>query len=175
MSVDQKESIEQAHIHVQNGELEKAISLYEKVISTHSSDTVRWLSDLGVLYHQNGQFKKAVEIYGRSLQAYPEDPTTLLLRGITLLELKRHQAALKDFNETIRLSPYLDNAYWGRGQVFIALEDYSWAIASFTKAIDLNPDEADYYRSRAEGLKALGRMAEARADLAKWEEKRPFS
>ncbi|MEM7336523.1 MAG: tetratricopeptide repeat protein, partial [Chloroflexota bacterium] len=159
-------------IHIQADEINKAIALYELALSQPASEEdADLLSDLGYLYHQMGKLKRAVEVYGRSLQLYPQSATTLLLRGMALLNLKRNQAALRDFNEAIRLSPYLDNAYWGRGQVFIALEDYSWAVASFTRAIELNPDEPEYYESRAKGFRAMGKISEANVDLQAFEKR----
>lgn len=165
------ELLKKARTLQQQGRFNEAILLYEQLLADSLNETYSLLSDLGFVYHQAGKFEQAVEIYGRSLTRKGNEATTLMLRGAAFLELKRYQKALKDFNEAIRLAPYLDNAYWGRGRVFEALNDPSWAVTSYTRAIELEPDEAEYYLSRATALKKLNRLEEAEGDLKKADEK----
>src|SRR5262249_24023248 len=57
----------------------------------------------------------------------------------------------------------LGNAYAARGALFLAQQDFSKAIADYTKAIERQPDEPLRYADRARALLASG---DARAALA---------
>ena len=61
-------------------------------------------------------------------------------------------------------------AYYGRGNTFLSIKKYEEAIADYTKAIELDPKDADAYYNRGGAYKALGKTKEAEADFAKAKE-----
>jgi tetratricopeptide (TPR) repeat protein len=55
------------------------------------------------------------------------------------------------------------------GVRLLGSRDYEGAVAAFSKAIDLNPDFETAYRNRSQALRKLGRMAEAKSDLNRYD------
>ena len=59
----------------------------------------------------------------------------------------------------------MQDAYHQRGRVYAKKSDYSAAIADYTQAIELSPNEADaFYFDRAEAYRLQGDNVEAIAD-----------
>ena len=63
-------------------------------------------------------------------------------------ENKRYNQQIKKYNWLIRLNPVPSN-YSIRAHAFSNLKQYDDAIKDISKAIDINPYYADFYRSRA--------------------------
>ena len=57
-----------------------------------------------------------------------------------------------------------------KGVAFIEEEDWPTAIACFTEAIRLDPDDAKAYHNRGIAYEYQGNKAKAEADYAKYEE-----
>ena len=118
----------------------------------------------GERLHVNGRLSQAVQHYSHAISLKPKEAIAYELRAVAYYDQKRYQAALADFNEAIRLNPFNDVAHWGKGKVFAAMGDFSWAVHNYSRAIDLNGDEAEYYQDRAAALRQLGRHVEAEVD-----------
>ena len=118
----------------------------------------------GQYLHENGRFSQAIHHYTQAISLKPKASIAYELRAVARYDQKRYQAALHDFNQVIQLNPFNDVAHWGKGKVFAALGDHSWAAHSYSRAIELNGDEADYYQDRAAALRQLGQLAEAKRD-----------
>ena len=129
------------------------------------SDFEAYLAE-GERLHVNGRYSQAIYHYTQAIGLKPKESIGYELRAVAHYDQKRYQAALSDFNEVIRLNPFNDVAHWGKGKVFAAMGDVSWAIHNYSRAIDLNGDEADYYQDRAAALRQLGRYREADQDEA---------
>jgi len=72
----------------------------------------------------------------------------LISAGRQDFENKRYSKQIKKYNWLIRLNPIPSN-YSIRAHAFSNLEQYDNAIKDISKAIDINPYYADFYRSRA--------------------------
>ena len=72
----------------------------------------------------------------------------LIIAGDKDFENKRYNQRIKKLNWLIRLNPIPSN-YSLRAGAFSSLEQYDNAIKDISKAIDINPYYADFYRSRA--------------------------
>lgn len=116
-----------------------------------------------------GDFESAIEIYNGLIQNDPADWRRLWDRGVVYLisgierknpsDLKR---AIEDFNQSIRIEPKFDNAYYNRGLAFSELKDYKAAIEDFNRSIEVNNGHLKAYveRSRAQLEAGLYREAE---------------
>ncbi|GEM_PF-859795 len=90
--------------------------------------------------------------------------TTLKQRAIAYMHLGRHQLALDDINQAIKLkSDDADNFYL-RGFAYRALGQYEQAVQDSTRAVGLDPQFAAAYANRAYANKALGNVSQARTD-----------
>ena len=122
----------------------------------------------GIEAQQTGQWKQALHHYTAAIDTDLGDAFAYQLRGALNLELGRYYDALRDFDQAILLAPYNEIGYWGKGQVFMGLKDYRWAVIQFTNAIDLVPEDAPqievYYQDRAAAYELLGEWELARKD-----------
>jgi tetratricopeptide (TPR) repeat protein len=78
--------------------------------------------------------------------------------------LGEYEAAVRDYDEAIRLNGEDVNAYYNRGASHFALEDYSVAIADYDAVIRLDPEFADAYSKRADAHEAVGNAEAAARD-----------
>ncbi len=58
-------------------------------------------------------------------------------------------------------------AYFNRGNAKYELEDYRGAIADYSKAIEINPNDADAYGNRGIAMIKLGQKDSGCLDLSK--------
>ena len=77
----------------------------------------------------------------------------------------KHDNAIADYGEAIRLEPDYAAAYYNRGNAKYALGRYDDAIADHDEAIRLKPDYAGAYYNRGVAKYALGLKDEARKDF----------
>ena len=69
-----------------------------------------------------------------------------VVRGEAYKDKGDYDDAIRDFNETIRLNPNYERAYYDRGNAYKKKRDYDRAIQDFNEAIHLNPNyEIAYY------------------------------
>ena len=79
------------------------------------------------------------------IQEYPNLLGAYLMHGIANSELGRHEEAIKDFDNAIKLAPQNADAYNNRGNAKFELGHNEEAIKDFDKAIELKPDYASAY------------------------------
>jgi tetratricopeptide (TPR) repeat protein len=85
-------------------------------------------------------FCTAIELY-RHADAYDK-------RGQAKGNLGRHQEAIQDYNEAIKLIPDDFTVHYNRGIDKLKDGDSVGAIQDFNKTLELNPDHAEAYRNR---------------------------
>lgn len=69
-------------------------------------------------------------------------------RAVFLMNEKRNDDAIRDFNKAIQLKPGYAEAFFNRGVVFVREKRNGEAIKDFNKAIELKPDCAEAYVNR---------------------------
>lgn len=113
----------------------------------------------------SGQPELALAAYTALLARSPGNADVLLGRGIVYARLQRWPEAEADLSAAARAAPeYADvwsalgNAYQWSGQPARALDAYGRLLA-------LRPEDPAGWLARARAYRALGRLAEARADL----------
>lgn len=75
-------------------------------------------------------------------------------------------SAIENFNNIIRIKPYLSEPYFFRGLAKLNLDDYDGAIQDFSQAIDLNPNYFHAYTYRGIAYNNLRKYDEALKDYA---------
>ena len=84
--------------------------------------------------------------------------------GIDSEELHRHEEAIADCSEAIRLDPRDPALYLERAEARSAVARFEEAIADYDRAIRLDPDHAGSYLGRCRAKSELGRHEEAVED-----------
>jgi tetratricopeptide (TPR) repeat protein len=80
---------------------------------------------------------------------------------------RRYRAALPHIELSVELNPYYSPAYEMRAIILRdAKGDLAGAVRDFTTAVELDPEQESSIVARAELLLQLGRIEEARRDLA---------
>jgi tetratricopeptide (TPR) repeat protein len=73
--------------------------------------------------------------------------------AFSLYGLRRHNEALATLGKLLERYPRFDRAYYLVGNCYVGLGESQKAAASFTKAIQLNPENPSYYIALAEVLR----------------------
>jgi tetratricopeptide (TPR) repeat protein len=102
-------------------------------------------------------------IASRRFAAIP-DPASLLERAGEHAFAGRDRRSLAVLTETIRLSPQLWQAYQYRGELYLRQPDLQAALADFSAAIRLAPNEPHLYLLRAQTYDFLGDESAAQQD-----------
>jgi tetratricopeptide (TPR) repeat protein len=76
-------------------------------------------------------------------------------------------AALSDYNESLRLDPSRSVNFAGRAFTYMKKGDFDRAISDFTEAVRLDPNNFPAYAGRGRAYLQKGAIAEARADFEK--------
>ncbi len=96
-----------------------------------------------------GKFQLAVDYYTELIKKNPEDFQYYLKRGVlNLNELKNNKAAVKDFDQAIKLNPNEIILYYNRGTAYIQTSDWKKAKKDFDSVIALRPDYVNAYLNR---------------------------
>ena len=98
-------------------------------------------------------------------ESEPKNAEYHLDRGIALQQQEKHQAAIKEFTQSIALKTDNPMAYFHRGSSHGKLGRYSQGIKDYTRAIELKSDFKDAYFHRGLFLRSLGDLGSAIANL----------
>jgi len=90
--------------------------------------------------------------------------TTLKQRATAYMHLGRHQFAVDDLNEAIKIKSGDADSFYLRGFAYRALGQMQKAVEDSSRAVGMDPGFAAAYANRAFANKALGNTSQARAD-----------
>lgn len=88
----------------------------------------------------------------------------ILQMGKSAIYFDDYVSAIENFNNIIRIKPYLAEPYFFRGLAKLNLDDYDGAINDYSSAIDLNPNYFLAYMYRGVAYNSLKKYEEALAD-----------
>ena len=112
---------------------QRALELDDSLADTHVL--------LGNIYLMNGQYQQAMEAGERALTLEPNGADVNALLGLMLRYLGRPEKAISVLEKAIRLNPIPPAWYlYNIGDAYRLAGLYDLAIASFKKALELNPD-----------------------------------
>lgn len=100
-----------------------------------------------------------------SLGGFAQWNTANMLRmGQSAIYFDDYVNAIENFNNIIRVKPYLSEPYFFRGLAKLNLEDFEGAIKDYSKAIELNPNYYHAYLYRGIAWHNLKKYEEALSD-----------
>ncbi len=129
----------------QNGKLSSAIRDYEEVLRMTFADPGQRsfhslaLMKIGEIRLARNEFRTAAEVYGRGVQNAPDNPGMHYGLGLALRGMKQNEAALKEFEEALRLNPRLPGPMVGKASVYYELGDIRRAFDLLHDAVRLEP------------------------------------
>jgi len=120
----------------------------------------------GESYADNEMYGKAIECLTKAIDIDAELAEAYDYRGYCYYRMVQYEEALADFKMTLKLgSKFSEISYYYMGNTYHRMGNYEEAIRSFTKAIEINPEEADYYYDRGSSYYDLKLFEKAEADF----------
>ena len=121
-----------------------------------------------------GDWPNVLSITTRGLAYFPHDAELHCLQGYSFRKLGQYQKAVEAVSVAIPLDPR-PVRYANRGYAYLALSDYSAALADADEGIRRDPAFTTSYAVRALALHGLGRESEALAAVGTAIEMKPDS
>jgi len=113
-----------------------------------------------------GDYAGALEEYDHAIEHDPNVAKAHAGRAAALYSLGRRDEAFASISRAIELEPDA-RSYQIRGRMQIARQDLPAAVADFTKALEIAPEDGDLYRERASARRRQCDYAGALADYTK--------
>lgn len=164
-----RELLDQGAAAVKSGNVDAAIPLHEEAARLSGEDH-RVLFRLAMAHRKKERWTEAEAALARAADKAPSNAIYWLERGYALLQRAKHkevswEAARAALAKSIALDPGLADAHELLGQVQLRLDDEAAALASFTRAAELDPREIAYFNALADLWIRLGQPKEAEAVL----------
>ncbi|MDE0420938.1 MAG: tetratricopeptide repeat protein [Gammaproteobacteria bacterium] len=155
-----------------NGFREAAIATYDQASRLDPGD-FRWPYFHAHLVAEDGGYEKALELLDRALATDAGYAPAWLSRGSWLLKSNRPQDAIDAYRRAneLQASAY---AAFGRAQSLMAVGEFADAL-EILESLATGFDHPYVHRTHGEALRALGRIDEARAAMARGREAEPLT
>lgn len=137
--------------------------LLEQALGYHPDDE-RLLVLAAATRREAGQLEVATELLRQAVERQPESPVLWQLLGTYLREAHDSEASLHCFEKALALRPDSAKAHFGKGLVTSERQE---ALASFQRAVELEPGNVVFQYHYGAVLSALGRYQEALLPLDK--------
>jgi predicted CXXCH cytochrome family protein len=144
-----------------DGQLEKAIPLYEEAVRRESKSFVA-LRKLAFGIRSSDQFARAAEILRQALELKPADADTWYELGLDYLNEGLKPEAVGAFEKAIAIDEDMAEAYNSLGGVWLESGDLQRAESALREAIRIQPDYAEAHSNLGNALSSAGRFEEAR-------------
>jgi tetratricopeptide (TPR) repeat protein len=132
---------------------DKALYDFEQAVKIDST-YVDAIVSIGSIYQEQGNLDDALIQFEKGIKFSFKDSVNLAdcksYRAYVYAEQGKFTLASKDFNESVNLDPSDATRYYDRGQFYENyLNDLNLALKDYSKAIELNAEEAYYYLARS--------------------------
>ncbi len=148
----------------QAGELERAVSLYERVLAS-IGDEPRILSNLGAAYARLGRYPEAVQRYGRALALSPSDTPIRQNFALALYKTGELQKAAEEAARIVAAQPGNEAATLLLAECRVRLGENDAAVKLLRREDGRPPEGRAAAYLLGTALLAAGRVGEAQAVL----------
>ncbi len=161
------------------GELDLALQSLEIIDQFGARDAATAVEALlvkGNIQMELQRYDEAIETFGTGVQSNPMDPEFLFLRGKASIRSYSRLSQLgvgggpelldtarRSLERTIEIDPEYAEAHAELGSVYLALNDYDQAVASITRATELD-DSSDLQARKSFALSTRAAVEENRPD-----------
>lgn len=103
-----------------------------------------------------GYYVTSMQIFSRIVALKPNLYEAWYLMALSKYHLEDYKGAGDDCHRALTLQPYISDIYELYGMANIRVERYDSAIVAYTRALDIAPDNRDYWFNRAYCLYQVG-------------------
>jgi tetratricopeptide (TPR) repeat protein len=119
----------------------------------------------GVACLQTGDFANAIEDFSQAISYRADFLEAYYRRGHAYRAMKNNTAAIRDWEEAIRLASTNDpRVPFYRSNILCLKKDFDRALVEATEAVRLNPTDPEVYRNRGFIFRVAGDLEQAIAD-----------
>lgn len=134
-----KNLIEEGNYHYRNGDDEKAIKIYEKVLDINPNEEVAW-NNIGNVYFRQKRHELAINTYKKSIELNVNYLPAWCNLGGVYNEICDYSRAIEAFQKTLELDPEYIEAWFHLGNAYYGMSDFKNAIEAFERTLRINPD-----------------------------------
>lgn len=171
-----------SHIYQERNDLEKSLADCNEALRLEKNIT--GFRNRGVVYLDLKQFDAAINDFNEALKLDPNNVNVLQWRASAKWNKRDSQGTLEDSLRATALNPRAAYAWRLSGEAYLAEEEYVKSEECLSKAISLEPDNADLYwirslvydglkdtdKSRSDWKKAAERNQQYKEKLEKYDE-----
>ena len=144
--------------------IDDAINCYLKATKVNPQDKLAHLN-LGFVFNLNKSFDKAINEYNIVINLDENSVEAYFNRAASYEKLDKFSEAIADYTKIINLNSSLKDtskAYCRRGDLQNQNDNTESGMHDIKLAIDLQPDNSDYYNDYANGFKKLNQNEKAK-------------
>lgn len=142
------------------GDWNKAISIYEDVLTRNPDQLSLWLR-LGDLYWSSGNYEGATRTLSQAVRLKPDDAILQNRLSQAYSVMQKPEPAFSAIDNAVKLDPK-NASYWeARGSIANWLGKYEIAAESFQKVLELSPKTADAEVNLARAQKWGGKITKS--------------
>ncbi|MDD5584441.1 MAG: tetratricopeptide repeat protein, partial [Candidatus Omnitrophica bacterium] len=145
-----------AKVHIQKGETDAALKLYDELINSSSSIAKIAVLEKAFLLQDGKNYEAAVSLFRKTIRDGVDSPKIRLSLGACLEKLNRNNEALDEYLALIYSfsdTAYRAKAYFRIARLYEKKRDVEAAKEIYKKIIALNIEEGKIARARLERLK----------------------
>lgn len=140
---------------------EEALISYNKVIEIDQNNVKAWYLRGGVLRIIN-QYDEALKSYEKVSELNGNPEGLWLLKGVTLCDLERYDEALASLNKAMEINQDKKDICWAYISVCLSrIGQHEAALEFCDKLIELEPNEATFWKNRGVSLENIERYDQA--------------
>src|SRR6266852_2899391 len=133
-----------AAIHeLQSGDLDSAQNFFSDALRQGIKHPLIY-HNLGVIALLHSNHAEAVTRFREALALQPDNASSRLLLGMSLLALKKNAEAARELKRAVSLLPEEPQAHLQLARAYEAMENWIPAVQEFQKLVQLAPQEPEY-------------------------------
>lgn len=121
----------------------------------------------GLVFIGQNEFIKAMNDFQKAIELKTDYVDALNNLGFVYLQMEDPdlEKAVETFTKVLAINGEYMNAISNRGRAYLQQKNYDAAIADFSRAIELQPSNTQYYLHRSEAYKAAGKEDLSKTDV----------
>jgi len=140
--------ISRGFAYLNKGQIEDAISDFNKAIELDPGKAVAYVVRGSVYHSRLNQLDNAISDYSKAIEIDPDLAVAYQNRGSVYNRLDQLDNAISDYSKAIEINPDFAVAYQDRGSIYQSQGRFDNAISDYSRALDLKPEDSVIYNYR---------------------------